>query len=483
MKNLLYVKLSKRKIPLVYIGILVFTCILYRNIFITYAYTDVYEFVLNASNSNFIDVFIQQGRILYGFFNKILFTNFNSIEYIKFIRLISLLGGILYLFCLTKVLLKYNFPFIFSLLVVLLFATTPSFNIIILWSATYQVSWGMLLSLLAGYIALEHRHSIAYFLLSIVLGLVALNLYQPSYTMFIIPSFLFWIKEGEINGFLRPLAIHATTYIFYFILYKFYLSVFDLLPVGRGGIEYNLFYGFLWFIKGPFEQALSYNFIFAPKFWLNLTRIVLLLIITMASFKIVKDNFGKTIKTNLFRFLITGVFFVLSMLPNILSADKWISYRTMNTLCLLIVIQLTIILSNKPFNSNKYYLPIFTFFFLSVSFLTANFNINNGFISIQEKEMRSVASALSAHVGDIQKNIFYIQPDIKILVKNDIIERVVTDEFGRLSSSSDWVPKSMIKLLLPENSGRIRPYVDQIQEKNYALIDIGKEYLRVIDND
>ncbi|MEM6362321.1 MAG: hypothetical protein AAF731_19695, partial [Bacteroidota bacterium] len=56
MKNLLYVKLSKRKIPLVYIGILVFTCILYRNIFITYAYTDVYEFVLNASNSNFIDV-------------------------------------------------------------------------------------------------------------------------------------------------------------------------------------------------------------------------------------------------------------------------------------------------------------------------------------------------------------------------------------------------------------------------------------------
>ena len=129
----------------------------------------------------------------------------------------------------------------------------------------------MLLSLLAGYIALEHRHSIAYFLLSIVLGLVALNLYQPSYTMFIIPSFLFWIKEGEINGFLRPLAIHATTYIFYFILYKFYLSVFDLLPVGRGGIEYNLFYGFLWFIKGPFEQALSYNFIFAPKFWLNLT--------------------------------------------------------------------------------------------------------------------------------------------------------------------------------------------------------------------
>lgn len=481
-ENILNIDLNNAKPPLVYIIILVFTCLLYRNILSTYAYTDAYEFILNASNSKFIDVFIQHGRLLYGASSKILFSYFNSIEDVKFIRLIALLGGVLYSFCLFKILLENKLSFKFSLLTILLFTTTPSFNIIIVWSATYQVSWGMLFSLIAGFIAVRYQTRKTYFLFSILLGLIALNLYQPSYTMFIIPSFLCWISTTQVKSLFRPVLIHVTTYALYFLIYKVYLGAFDLVPIGRSGIEYNIFQSISWFITGPLEQSLSFNFIFAPKFWLYLTRVLLLLIIVISTIRVKNKDLLKGVKKSLFRLAITGIFFVLSMLPNILSIDKWVSYRTMNTLCLLTVIHIALFLTCQYASLNKYLVSILIYCFLGLALFATDYNIDKGFISIQKTELGSLASALSEDISDTTQIIFYKKPDIDILVKNDLVERVITDEFGRLSSSSDWVPQPMIKLLLPESSRKVISHTDEKYNMNVRLIDIGKEYLKHVDS-
>ncbi|HNP19156.1 MAG TPA: hypothetical protein PKL31_12025 [Fulvivirga sp.] len=455
---------------------------MFRNILDTYAYSDDYEFILNAGNNNFLNVFIQGGRLFYGVLNKILYTYFDSIELVKFIRLGSFFGGILLLFSLYKLFRYYGIETIYSLGIILLFAASPSFNIIIIWSLAYQISWALLLTLLAGFIIAEYPSKWA-ISLSIIIGVIALNLYQPAYTMFIIPIFIKWLRDKNHHALLKPLLVHLTTYIIYFITFKFYLSGFELLPLDRGGIDYNIWNSLVTFINDPFEQVLRYNLIFAAKFWLYVSKVFVFVLILLVYLN--KDDlYLKNLKQNkILYFLIIPCFFILSMLPNIVSIDKWASFRTMNVLSLLVVIHIVFAI-RKLVESNKYALQKYVIPALVLgALISANYNVNHGFIDIQKKELK-VMSSLVRQVNDSTERILVVPPEMEILKQNNYVKRVVTDEFGRLSNSSAWVPKPFINLLVKENLNReieVEFYNGQKLRENDLLFDIGKEYLRQND--
>ncbi len=462
---------SKSNIWIFYILLMLFTFGLYHNILDTYAYTDDYEFTLNASNSDFINVFIQHGRILYGLGNKLLYSSFNTIEQLKFIRAISLLGGLLLLISTFWIMLKYNCSVLLAFVTIILFCTSPTFNILIIWAVTYQVSWAMLLALLSGYLILKHGHDYKTILMSIVLGVVALNLYQPAYTLFIFPSFLYWLKEKEWKGLLKPLIIHLCTYLLYFVSFKFYLHFFDLANYERSGIEINMFKSAIWFIKEPFEQALSFHFILAPNFWMYLTRVLVFLLILFSIL-----NFKKSIKDNLYTFAITGIFFILSMLPNVIAAEKWVSLRTMNTLTLLIIVLVVTVQFQKFLQCRKEAALIVLSSFTTLSILASSYNINSGFIDIHKTELQAVTHVLTETKQNVD-TIYYLPAPMKLLVEKKQMKRVITDEYGRLSSPSAWVPKPMIELL--SNGDKVvLPYNNQPIGDNAMLIDFGKEYLK-----
>ncbi|QSE97376.1 hypothetical protein [Fulvivirga lutea] len=451
--------------------------VLFWGILNTYAYTDVYEFILNAKNDNFINVFIQGGRLLYGVLIKSIFSQLSLVEHLKYVRLFSLFGGFILLTVLYQVLRFYKVENIYALAITVLFACSPSFNIIIIWAATFQVSWALLIALIAGYIAVEFKSNTSVFV-SITLGIVALNLYQPAFTFFIIPVFIKWLTNRDSQILLKPLIVHVVTYVFYFITYKFYLFGLDLKPLERGGIEYNIVYDVLHFIAGPLKKSLSYNLIFVSRTWMKVIAAFSLIVIIINYIDIKTFSSKLRSKNVAITITIASVFFVFSMLPNVISLDKWISFRSMSTLFLLVIIHIIFALSNGLKNCS-FKLQLVSISLLMIgSIFSAYYNINHGFISIQTAEFEIVKSEVSKISDD--KSMVYIKPaSMNSLAEMGYIKRVVTDEFGRFSTSSDWVPIPIVKMALDEKireNVRVEVYGGQPLKENEILVDIEKEF-------
>ncbi|MEQ8926412.1 MAG: hypothetical protein RLO81_11400 [Fulvivirga sp.] len=450
--------------------------LLFWNIIATYAYTDSYEFILNAHNENFINVFIQGGRLLYGVLIKSIFVTLASVESLKYVRLVSFFGGFALLITLYRVLKFYNIKSIYALSIIVLFACCPSFNIIIIWSATFQVTWALLLALIAGFLAVEFKR-VAAVTGSILLGVVALNLYQPAYTFFIIPVFLKWVASKDGKLLIMPLLVHVITYALYYFIYKAYLYGFDLSSLGRSGISLKFLEAITYFFTDLFEIAARSNLIFAPKFWRGFatTLVIALMLFYHFDFNTLNKKYYSKVINNL---IVVLGFLIVSMLPNLISDEKWVAFRTMNTLFLLVIIHIVFGL-RKVLKNYHHKLQLTLLIVIMIgSFTSSYYNINRGFIAIQTAEFSIIKSKIAAASHTFSQ--IYIKPaTMNALPDMGYIKRVVTDEYGRFSSSSSWVPIPIVKMALgQEERGAIKVeiYQDQIVSKNELLIDIEKEF-------
>lgn len=440
----------------------------YHGILYTYAFTDDYEFLLNASNENFLNVFIQGGRPIFGLVLKWAFITFDSLQELKFIRLFGLFGA----FLLTNVfyifLRKSGFTILFSLLASLLLISSPSFGIKIGWTLAYAKPYFTIIALLSGVLITEYikKQSITLLICSILFGVSVLLLYQPLYTFSLIPLVVYWIKNPDLNKrfILKFLLLHIIIYVIYFFIYKFSLYYFDLQPLGRTGIDItSLFNKIEWFWADVFKRALVYNFIFAPNAIQWIIRVTIFLsIIYILWFK--KKNY-------LINFLFLLIVLHLSMLPNIVSSDSWVSYRTMGTLISVMVLLMVFAIDNIGHNKMK---RVAGTFIMLVMICMAFYNFNFGFIKIQKNELSMVKSEL--HRLKYPTELFFVQPPVDFMKKEGYLKRVIGDEYGRLSSSSDWVPDPMVKLLYKTQNKDISVIKVVTETDKENVVNVAKLY-------
>ncbi len=145
---------------------------------------------------------------------------------------------------------------------------------------------------------------------------------------------------------------------------------------------------------------------------------------------------------------------IISYLPNIVSAEKWPSYRTLITLGPLMGMYFFFAMKGYLSTAASRYVKIFFTVFLSVVVLASGFiaqrNVKEFFIEPQLKELAFIRERLLSKDLSTLKKIYFVA-----LRWNDSMAPIVRfDEFGLPSTSQPWVQIRILPLLISELSDK-----------------------------
>lgn len=435
------------------IALLLIAGFLFYGIFRVYAYTDVYEFLYHADRDQFIHVFVQGGRLFYGILNKCLLVETPSVQALSWLRLFGVVGLILAAIVLYHVLKRYLFDSLTAGLCALFFMLTPSASITGVWVATYQVGWGLAIALLAGCFATEFfqtsgwKKRLGFLLLAIALGVFSLMTYQPTYTAFIIPQLLLFLRAPAWKKTIGFFAVYFFIYIVYYAVHLTILDVFNLNALSRTGVTDEPFRKLQWFFRWPLKMVLEGNFIFYRNGWLKLVAVVFSAVSLAGVFAVIRTQ------TNAVRVIVIiglGVFLFGTYIPNLISSDNWVSYRTLSTLY---IFTLVLFFSGVTWlQQNFRYTNALTVALGILMVGNAWYNITRGFTDLQTREYAAVRMEVMRLIPELKhkEKLLFIMPSFDFVVREGLVRRVVSDEFGSLSSSRDWVPMPMVKQILRE---------------------------------
>ncbi len=444
-------------------------------LFSEFAYSDSYEFLLNSDGPYFFNRWVQSGRPLFGIGAQWIFTNLN-ISDLMWVRSFSLLGMSAFSTTLFFISSKY-YSNILSLLIAIAVALSPSSIITTLWTSTFQVSWSLLLGLLAGWLVIsqiDKSLKIWHFIVVLVLSLISLNLYQPGFTAFIIPIALAFInKKLSTKKLAISIGMHLSIYVIYFTLFKFSLHYYDINPESRSGLDLNIFSSLKWLFKHPFKQASYLGLIFSPK-WV-LTAFTLLIYAAVVVNGLIYGQKDKLKITYYFAGLI--LLYVLSILPNFIVVDRFFPYRMLTVMILLHIIILAHAVNQ--FKKAKLRLVIIISFSV-ITILAGYFNTNYAFIDIQKKEYQ-IADTFISQLDESINTLYVSPPGYQYLAESNHLSRVVSDEFGILSNSIPWVTEPFFQLLLNKYNLDIDVVILDAEKsaplsKNSVIFDCEKEW-------
>ena len=146
------------------------------------------------------------------------------------------------------------------------------------------------------------------------------------------------------------------------------------------------------------------------------------------------------------------LFYCLSYLPNLISVENSVSYRTMGTL-----IFITSFLFISALSEIQHYRGIAVILqslVVLLALLSAYYNNHHAVAKIQSDEYTAVKEVSQKQiVKGLPESIAVIQSKGDLFIKKKIILQQVTDEFGIQSNSRDWVPEPFIRQLLFELTG------------------------------
>ncbi len=467
-----------------------FILFIYHKVFLTYGFADDYCMLWEAQYAKEFIPVIQGGRLIYALLAKLFFTAAHSVENLKYIRIIGLLGVWSIAITFFRYLLWLKWDRLSALFLSFLIIVTPSFAFYVSWAATFLAPWAFLCSVLACIVLLRHtendsaiKNSLIYIL---TIGLVecSLFIYQPSAMAYLIPLSLYVLAKPVMS--MRKITVLLGVLLFsialYMLLFKLNLAAMGLAKLDRASLSHHLIGNILSFFIKDLKPIVRLNFIFADESILQLlTFSGYLALIIFYCVKIRETYLGKMSSGSLL-FLILAL--PLTYLPRIVSQENWICYRT---LCVtgvyLVVIYCSII---KDPIKNRAVVCL-----LSVIMATAcYYNINNH-IDLQIKEYKIVSREM--------KKVIKLKPEKVILVCppwNILTSDVFADEYGLPSTFVHLVPASIMSLLvqvitnrvdLTQNSDRsivsnqiniqvydYNKFHEKEEDSKYPVINIGK---------
>jgi hypothetical protein len=424
---------------------------------------DDYSFLLDAivgSKHTFM-LLIGGGRPLNAVLLGLGFHSTGSIENLAILRAITLVGICLlgcgfYFF--TRL---HRVSFISSLAIACGIILLPSFQVYASWAQHFTTPFAGAIALLSAFIltpvcTIRERSRSLTVLLSALLLLIAILIYQPIAMLFCTGILISITSSPDINAAWRPgrvidaVTAFVTAMFLGLLIFKIGQYIY---PGGslRDGLVQNIHEKLSWFFSEPIANALS---LYAVPANHTLQFLVILTVLLGAIFFIKKRGSS----TALLIFIYAVLCVLGSYAPNLATAENWASYRSIGALAASVVVLLVLMTSElidyikiKYFTNaiiskdNKYhwFVPAILVIILTAR---AQSNVLNSFVLPNVTELNNLASAL--HDGKSQKS-----EDIAVLIRpsswtDSAARPMAYDEFGMPSSIRDYYAKAIVEIVL-----------------------------------
>ncbi len=443
----------KRKPILSYSIISLIGCLLLNiGIFNDYAFLDANEYIWTAYRDvNFQNEFIQGGRPLLGVICEFLYgTICNTITDLKWVRLFSVIGSVLFSVQIFSFLLKLKMKIYESALFSFLILTIPSFSVYYSWSATSEIPIILNLNFFAGVILIQalekNKKTVLKFFGSLIIVIVSLCIYQSAVTVFLIPFVFSFVltKNFSVKKAISILIFIGISFSIYFIIFKLSIELYGLKPSNRTNV--NL-------IKLPVRVILFYFRevrMLLKSSGILIWPIAFMLIGTFSFLGFFYSIYQKRKETTQFFFFISWLILVLPLtyLPNLISSDNYVCSRTIAPAAILILFYQFNFWQNLSAKNKK--IKRLSLILGVLVIALSSINLNFYMTRIHSKEHRALKSAFNKIPIDNTKRIIFIKPKNEFLQEFNFYKQESADEFGHISSSRVWVPKPLFNQLLKE---------------------------------
>ncbi len=451
---------------------LILTLMLYNSIFSNYIFLDATEYIWTAKKAtNFQDEFIQGGRPLLGIYCKFIYGSFsNTISDLKWIRLFSLICGVLFSTQVFYFLRKHKMYLYESILFAFLILTLPSFSVYFSWSATSEIPFLLNINFFAGVLLLKNiktgKNRLLYYVIPIIITLVSLNMYQSTITSFLIPIVMYFIITNSFTykKIVIILSFMIISLALYYLVFKYSLHVNEIKPSDR--TQLNL-------LELPKKLVIFYLReirVLVQGSGLLITPILFFILGATGFlgflYKLYRRNRNNR-KSYFFIFCIISVL-PLSYLPNLLSAQNYFCGRAIAPTAVLILFYQflffrDISIYKKSIRRLSLIITISLIIFSSI-------NLSYYITRIQIKEYNALKTAF-LKVQNKTENIILVQPDHDFLQKHNFYKNKFADEFGNITSSRSWAPSNLFKQVWKE-------YNKDFEIKYISVVNRNEDYER-----
>ncbi len=455
------------------------SCLLLNiGIFSDYAFLDANEYIWTASrNSNFLDEFVAGGRLLLGLICKFIYGFLcTSISDLKWIRLVSLLGCVLFSIQVFSFLLRLKMKIYESALFSFLILTIPSFSVYYGWSATSEIPFLLNINFFAGLLLMKvfdkKKKQLLNYLTSLILIIISLCIYQAAITAFLIPFVFSSIlaRDFSIKKIVSLLIFIGISFSIYFIIFKLSINWYNIEPSHRTHL--NL-------LRLPLKTIIFYlremrvpisgsGFLVYPILFLTIGAFCFL--------GFLYSFYQKRSQIPQFFFFISWLVLVLPLayLPNLISAQKFVCGRTIAPTAIITLLyqfyflrQLSI--KNKILKKLSLSLALILIIFSSI-------NLNFYKTKIHNKEYNAIKTAFNKVPINNTKKVVIIKPKHRFLNEYKFYKREFADEFAEVSSTRTWVPIPLFNQLLKERIDSLGLERNISQINKIEVHELGNEY-------
>lgn len=450
---------------LLFFAVLILFCLLYFQTFTAdFAYLDeIHQLWHNQGKSNYL-MFLTQGRWLTGLLFQKFFSSISGIEQLKWFRIFSLAGWVVtaWMACLLfkRWALLLHLQSQTLLLGGLCTVCSLSVCIYIGWASCMEVFAAVALGLLSGHVfftPLIRQKEVVQFsagvmLLSLLLGVTALFIYQTAYGIFLLPFYLQYVKQKTPKPhktIIIGVAFYLITYVVYYFLFKYSLQLNNTVASDRTGIHLDVLGKIGFFFSGPLPQAFSLNLPFSASSIFSQVFYPLVLLVWV--FCLFKNNRQNTVLQNAGK--IGGIFILLFLiyLPLMVAVENFASYRTLfafNLAVFMMMVEEVMTLVKKKPTKNGIAAAL-----AALLLGTAFYTFNYLYVNPLQQEYKALRSYIETHYNPSIKNVYFIRAG-KHLFSSTYGTKVYRDELGLPSTYRDWVPVPIIKQLVLEQTGQ-----------------------------
>ncbi len=440
----------------------------YRHIFDYYAISDDYYLLFNARDGIFLKIFIQAGRSLYGVLAKWLYSELYYICEVKYFRIGSLLGILLFSVLIYRAYVLAGWRRLEGGCAAVITCLMPAFGTYAAWATTSQVVYGISLAFIAGelclksynWMILENHRLKAIIMISVIVLLLLISqmLYQPSTPAFwlFVAIALFKPRGNSEELFHKSLycfVIFSISAAVYYIMYKATIWPFTVEASARSIITINPIEKIHWFMKHPMYDALSLFNILQGKTVIATT-------VTAVSSVILGGLFFRIKRSEQQKWPFVLIFFgliPLSYLPNLAVSINSAAFRTQGILGSLVIFYF--LLSLKEIFHSRVTRIIMPCLLVAFS-LMAYKNVTYGLIEPQKQELELIRHAVKKALSKKTREIIFIRSQYS----DSLVARSRYGLYGVPSTYFSWVPEGMVNLIAREVYGNA---FEPIKVENY----------------
>lgn len=438
----------------------------------SYGFADDYSF-LNSTTSGSKDLnhlLITVGRPTQAGIIQIFFSIFSTVESLKFVRLLGILGTGLFACCIFHHVARLTRSPGFATCAAFAICTLPAFQVYVSWAQYFSMPYACIAAFLS-YQTADRALSGTRTSMRIAFALGSLSLLLLSLTIHPVAGFfyVFFLATGLLHGdedikpalkrTLAILSLFMVGLVCSYILLKLGKHWFPASDTNRDGLTHDLVGKVKWFFKQPLYDSLSGPFIPARKLAAVPVLAVIALGMGIAS--------GWTGLTRLWKGGIAIAFIPFVYLPNLMVTENWSSYRTQAVLSALVLYYLFFSIRaigssgrGKRLSLETATIPACAVICVFFGWKAAS-NTTRYFARPQATEYQFVNTRLSTCDPAKNTGIYYIMSSRW----DTLAPFAYYDEFGLPSGSQAWVPKPFVLSVLHDrkipNLGHI--IVEEIQ--------------------